>query len=263
MKKWIVEFSLNRPKTVISLMMLVTMLIIAAAGIRVIEEPNNIIDTDPENMLDKSEYVRVFHEETKEKFDLFDIVAMGIYHPGKDGAFTKDILSAINKVTSEIKDLKQNNFIIDKDGKKIPVNLSFETEVDGKTVLEPGIIFDDIMALSEVEDINGETGSLVINRLMPVAPKTEEEALEIKKKVDANPLLANKLVSADGKIVGIYVPIKSKKISYNLSQVMKTLAEKHLADVKVEGKPFFETGEYIVAGLPVAQHQKELRSSSF
>lgn len=266
MKEYLINFSMSRPRTVILLALVITLFTLVLAGSRVLQAPDAIIDTDPENMLKPDEAVRVFHTQTKEKFGLFDMVAMGIYHPGEQGVFVPEVLAAINNITNEILDLEHNDFILEANGDTLRVDLTFEreiaSEVDGipakKKVREHGIIFEDLMALNQIEDINGESGDLVIRPLMPAAPQTHEAALALKRRIDLNPLLSDKLAAKDGKVIGIYIPIKSKKISYNLSLVLDALAQKHLGNLKIDGKPFFGTvehpiGEYFIAGIPVAQ----------
>ena len=39
------------------------------------------IDTDPENMLSSNEPVRIFHNEMKQKFGLYDMLVVGITNP--------------------------------------------------------------------------------------------------------------------------------------------------------------------------------------
>lgn len=271
MKEKIIGFSLSRPKTIMFLALLMTAVVLLLAAQRIIIAPDDIIDTDPENMLAENEPARVFHNLTEEKFGLFDIVALGIYYPGDNGVYIPEILKAVNDITDEIMALRENDYIIDANGDTLRVDLTFENAVektiDGKRVSEKvrehGIIFEDIIAPNQVEDINGETGELVIQTLMPEAPKTLAEAAEIKRRIDLNPLYSDKLAAFDGKLIGIYVPIRSKKISYALSQVLEALAHKHLGSLMVagdafHGEPFLgrvghKAGEHIVAGMPVAQ----------
>lgn len=65
------------------------------------------VDTDPENMLSEDEPVRVFHNETKERFALNDIVVVGIVndeHP--NGVFNPSSLGRIYKLTEFAKRLR-------------------------------------------------------------------------------------------------------------------------------------------------------------
>ena len=65
MKEKIVNISLERPKLIIALS--VIMAIVLAAMI-----PQIKIDTDPENMLPSDEPARIFHTQTKEKFAIIN-----------------------------------------------------------------------------------------------------------------------------------------------------------------------------------------------
>ena len=255
MKTKLIRFSTHNPKLVIVLMLLLTVLTVSFAGVRVLSNPSGIIDTDPENMLDKNEAVRVFHQMTKDKFEIFDFVALGVYHPGKNGVFQPEILRAYNEITNEIMGLQHNNFVLNAAGDTVFADLHFQNEAGQQ---DHSIIFDDIIALNQVEDINGETGELVIKPLMKDAPETSAGAADLKRRIDLNPLYKNKLASEDGKIVGIFVPIKSKTTSFSLSQIMEALAIKYLGKIQVNGEPFLGTedapvGEYVIAGIPVAQ----------
>ncbi len=59
----LVEFSVDRPKLVVLLILIFTILL----GIQF---PKIKIDTDPENMLRKDEPVRIFHDKVKKDFGI-------------------------------------------------------------------------------------------------------------------------------------------------------------------------------------------------
>jgi len=89
------------------------------------------IDTDPENMLSEDEDVRVFHNKTKEKFSLSDIVVVGVVnnnHP--NGVFNPTSLARIYELTEFAKTLSWP-----------------DEENPGE---EAGVIVADILAPSEV-----------------------------------------------------------------------------------------------------------------
>ena len=70
-KHRITEFSLKRYKLITIVM--VALALGLGALISLIQ-----IDTDPENMLSEDEPVRAFHNQTKKRFNLSDIVVVGI-----------------------------------------------------------------------------------------------------------------------------------------------------------------------------------------
>ncbi|MCI5119171.1 MAG: hypothetical protein D3913_14770, partial [Candidatus Electrothrix sp. LOE1_4_5] len=66
-----IQLSLHKPKLVTAIMVVLT-LIIGAFIVKV------HVDTDPENMLSEDEAVRVFHNQTKKEFGLYDVVVLGV-----------------------------------------------------------------------------------------------------------------------------------------------------------------------------------------
>jgi hypothetical protein len=77
---------------------------------------------------------------------------------------------------------------------------------------------------------------------MKDAPQRQEQALEIRDKIEQLPLLMNSLVAGDGKAATIYVPIESKDQSYRLSQEITQL----MSDLDSDD-------DYHITGLPVAE----------
>ncbi|MDF1543718.1 MAG: MMPL family transporter [bacterium] len=203
MKKGLTEIAIKRPWWVIGIMVVITAFFAA-------QFPDIKIDTDPENMLPADEPVRTFHHEAQEEFGLADFVAMGVVI--EDGAFTPDLLNRIYRITSEIEDIE-------------------------------GVIVEDIMAPSTVEDIKqGSGGSIAIEILMEDEIESQEEADYIFGRIMANPILKGKLASDDGKAIAIFVPIESKDMSHRIAGEITALTEKYGGN---------ET--YHIAGLPVAE----------
>jgi len=69
MFKRIIEFSTDRPKIIIAI-------VLTAVILFGMQFPKIKIDTDPENMLSKDEFSRVYHHEVKEEFGLYDFVVL-------------------------------------------------------------------------------------------------------------------------------------------------------------------------------------------
>src|SRR5512147_1369121 len=77
--------SFDRPRTVVFVCLLITLLaIVASLGIRV--------DTDPENMLAATQPDRVVYDRLKAEFGLHDLIVVGIVDP--QGAFRPATLAA-------------------------------------------------------------------------------------------------------------------------------------------------------------------------
>lgn len=186
MKKQITEFSIKRPWVVIALAVLVT-------AFFAMQFPKIKIDTDPENMLPSDERVRVFYQNVKADFALYDFIAVGVV--AEDNAFTPDLLNRIYKITEEIEDID-------------------------------GVITRDIMAPSTVDDIKQGGGGLLIEPLMGDEIESQEEADYIYTRIVDNPILRGKLASEDGKAIAIFVPIESKDISYQVAGEIRSITER-------------------------------------
>ncbi|MDD3089256.1 MAG: MMPL family transporter, partial [Candidatus Omnitrophica bacterium] len=201
----LVKFSVSRPKAVM-------VIVGAAVLLSLLQFPRMKVDTDPENMLSDTETVRVFHKSVKREFALYDMVVLGITNDlSENGVFSPDTLENVYRITEGIKGID-------------------------------GVISYELMSPSTKDDIEqAGPGTVSFKWLMSEPPYTQADALKIKERAMANPLFFNTIVSQDGKALCIYVPIKSKDMSYRISkEIMRVVAEQG-------GKE-----NYYVTGLPVA-----------
>jgi len=197
------NFSIKHPWWVIGISVVITAFFAA-------QFPKIAIDTDPENMLAKDAPVRLFEHETKDTFGLSDFIAVGVVREG--GAFNPSTLNRIYNITAEIE------------------------EIDG-------VVVDDIMAPSTVDDIKqGDGGSLVIGTLMEDEIETQKEADYILARIKDNPILRGKLASDDGRAVAIMIPIESKDMSHRIAGEIRAITDKYGSDE-----------EFYIAGLPMAE----------
>jgi len=99
MKKFsLVEFSVEHPKLVVVLSVLVTMVFMT-------QFPKMRTDTNPKNMLPASSDVRVWNDEVEKTFSLYeDMIALGIVN--EKGILNKDTLAAIQRITDEVLKIK-------------------------------------------------------------------------------------------------------------------------------------------------------------
>ena len=183
------------------------------------------VDTDPENMLSKDEAVRVFHNETKKKFSLNDIVVVGIVNDkDPNGVFNPSSLEKIYQLTQFAKE-----------------ELRWPDEKDPNRQM--GVVEVDILAPSTVDHIGqGGPGEVRFEWLMRKPPTTRAEALEVRDRALSNPLLKGTVVSEDGKMICLYLPLTSKDLSH---RVYKELRKK-IATFKGDE-------QYHITGLPVAE----------
>ncbi|MDD4952813.1 MAG: efflux RND transporter permease subunit [Desulfovibrionaceae bacterium] len=186
--------------------------------------PGMAIDTDPENMLEHDEPVRVFHNQTKQRFDLSDAIVVGVVredHP--NGVFNPTTLRHVHELTEFAKTLRFK-----------------DPEQPGKTA---GVIAVDMVAPSMVDHMRqAGPGTIAFEWLMPRPPATDKEALAIRDKALSNPLLVGQMVAENGKALCLYLPLTDKMLSYEIYTALQEKIEE-----------FGSTEEYHIAGLPVAE----------
>ena len=259
MKLAMTNFSIKHPWLIVFFVLLMTV------GF-VLQFPKVRFDNDPENMLSEDEYVRVFHNQVKNTYNLYDFVIVGIVnekHP--DGIFNVNTLKRIHEFTYELLSLKKGP-----DGKPIVTSrtddggrkeqaVDLTPENKWRRVLnaafkhdfnrlfdEEGnsaIITREIISPSVVDNIKqAEFGSLKLEYLMESPPMTREEAHVLMNDAMGNPLYKGTLVSEDGKAICIYIPIKDKTYSYNVAALVNKLTKDWGSDDQV-----------FITGQPVAQ----------
>jgi len=225
--------------------------------------PKVKFDNDPENMLSPEEYVRVFHNQIKQKYNLYDFVIVGIVNTNHaDGIFNVATLGRVDTLTKQLISLNRTE-----DGRPAVVN-----PADGQVVtpeLRPaslwkralGVVFrhdvnnlfgqegqsviinSEIMAPGVVDNIKqAAMGQLKIEYLMEKPPQTREEAMAIRKDAMNNPLYNGMLVSEDEKAVCVYIPIIAKTYSFNVANLVEALTKDWPAEDRV-----------LITGQPVAQ----------
>ena len=223
--------------------------------------PKVSFDNDPENMLAEDEYIRVFHNEVKARYNLYDFVIVGIVNEEhEDGIFNVATLGKIDQLTRELISLHQNAAgkpEVIRNGQPYAPVLESESgwerglaKVFGNDVnrlfTEDGsssIIAPEIISPSVVDNIKqADHGQLAIEYLMEEAPTTQEEALVIKRDAMNNPLYKDTLVSADGKAIALYIPISEKTYSYNVANLIENLTT-----------DWDDSDELYITGQPVAQ----------
>ncbi len=183
--------------------------------------PQIKIDTDPENMLSQEAPARIFHNQVKTDFFMRDMIVVGLV--SDSNIYTPASLSVVEQLTQEI-------------------------------LLLDGVIDQDLMSLSVVDNIqqltdeHGVSQGIQFEYLMKQAPTTTQASSEIQQAVKRLPMLNNTLVSGDNKAVAIYVPIISKDQSYKIAEQIRELARNNNAIAQ-------ENLAFHITGLPVAEDQ--------
>jgi predicted RND superfamily exporter protein len=206
MKKLLIDTSIRFPRTV---MAVTVVLMLGAAALL----PKIQVDTDPENMLPADQVARVFHNDTKRDFTLWDVLVVGVLNEDDpDGVFNPQSLARVHQLTRAIE------------------------KIDG-------VVQQDLMSLSTVDNITqGGPGVVRFEWMMDEPPTTREKALEIRAAAQRIPTIEGTLVSEDGKLVAIYVPIIEKSEGHRIASAIETVVAGFEGDEK-----------YFITGLPVAE----------
>ena len=208
MVKKIMSLALRHPWRVVWITAVVTLFAL-------VQFPRITVDTDPENMLPDDSPVRVFHRAVKKEFALYDMVVLGVVdEQNPDGVFNVKTLTDIYALTDDIK------------------------KIDG-------VIARDIIAPSTKDNIEQESlGAVRFNWLMAAPPKNKEEALKIRDQALDHPMFRDTVISTNGKALCLYIPIKSKDISYEVATAIRQLLTRYPGEA-----------QYYITGLPVANDQ--------
>ena len=196
-------FSMDRPKTVIGLLTLLTVLF----GLQF---PSITIDADPENMLETDQADRAYYNQIKKEFGIHDLIVVGVVDD-RD-IFRPDALERIARATSEILKIK-------------------------------GVIIEDVVSPSTTDDVKSKGGLLDIRPVLREVPRSPEAAAGLRRDIAENPFLHEKIASADGTAVALYVPIERKDMSYRIAGEIEAILAREL----LPGQ------RYHLAGLPVSE----------
>ncbi|MBD8525244.1 efflux RND transporter permease subunit [Pseudomarimonas arenosa] len=155
--------------------------------------PRVKIDTDPENMLAATQPERVFHNETKRRFALHDMIVVGQVSQHAEGIYNPQSLAALHRLNAEIAKLD-------------------------------GVIRADLMSLATVDNIRqAGLGTVRFEWLMSTPPADQAGALDLNAQLSRLPMFDNTLVSGDDKAAAIYVPIADKNQAYRIGGEIERL----------------------------------------
>ncbi|MDY6950373.1 MAG: efflux RND transporter permease subunit [Thermodesulfobacteriota bacterium] len=216
-KDMVVRFSVGHYKLVTAAVVLFTL----GTGVFL---PLVTMDTDPENMLEKAEPARLFHNKSKRQFNLSDMVVLGVINEhDPHGVFNPATLHRVYELTEFSKTLRWPD-------KEDPAQSA-------------GVIEVDMIAPSLVDHMSQQgPGTITFDWLMSQPPQTLKEALAIRDKVLSNPLLKGQMISEDGKALCIYLPLTDKLLSYRVYTELRKKID------TLDGNE-----EYHITGLPVAE----------
>ena len=184
-KKSLVALSVDYPKTVVLLSLLLALLFLS-------QLPKMTTDTNPKNMLPATSPVRVNNDGVEKTFALYeDMIVLGISHDS--GVLNPETLARIKRISEAV-------------------------------LLIDGVAARDVASFTTVDNVTVEDGALRVAPLMSAAPKQEAEIAGLRQALADNPLFLNRIISADGKTTAIYIPLEKgangKKIADRLREIV-------------------------------------------
>lgn len=237
-QKALIEFAINKPKSVIAIMTLVTLIFLAAF-------PSLKTDTDPVHMLPANNHAVELWENTKKEFNISDMIGVAITTKDGSSMFTADRLQRIKQLTDEILKIKMHTpkeTAFSKFFKKLQFLKDHTAENKDPEIF----IKDDVISLNTLDDIVlNKNGELLVTPVMKEAPKTDAEAQKILDILNTNPMVAGKAFTKSGDMIGIFLPLKEgrKQQAFYLSQRMEKILKKYLKSDE----------QYYMGGLPLAE----------
>jgi predicted RND superfamily exporter protein len=106
-----------------------------------------------------------------------------------------------------------------------------------------GVIIEDVVSLTTTDNVKSSGGLLDIHAVMRDIPRSQDDIDQLRRDIAENPFLHEKIASADGTAVALYVPIQKKNMSYRIGREIGEILEKELLPGQT----------YHLAGLPVAE----------
>ena len=196
----LVEFSVDHPRVVVLLTMIVTLAFMT-------QFPKMKTDTNPKNMLPKTSDVRVWNDEVEKTFGLYeDTIALGIVN--EKGILNRETLGKIQRITDEILKIK-------------------------------GVAARDVSSFTTIDNVTVEGGTLRVSPLMTTAPQDDKGIAALRKMLYENPLFINRIISKDGKTTAIYVPLEKGANGRESADRIREIVKKEKGDEKyyIAGDP--------------------------
>ncbi|MBI5194106.1 MAG: MMPL family transporter [Nitrospirae bacterium] len=193
------NISVEKPKTVIAVIIILTLLFLT-------QFPKIVTDTDPKNMLPADSPVRVYNDRTESLFELHkDMIVLGIVND--KGLFNRHSLDSISRLTDEIKRIH-------------------------------GVVVQDVMSLTTVDNVLSQGGQLLIRPIMDIVP-ADEGIKALEEEIYDNPMLIGRLVSEDKTTTAIYVPLEEGANGKKIADSIRSLVKAERGDEKyyVAGDP--------------------------
>ena len=189
-KIFLVEFSLRRPKLVLLLAALLTLVFLS-------QFPKMRTDTNPKHMLPDTSDVRVWNDKVDKTFALYeDTIVVGVENEvSAAGVLNPDTLGRLARITDAI-------------------------------LLLDGVASRDVNGFTTITNVTAEAGTLKVGPLMPAAPKTAAEAKAFERTLFGNPLFVDRIISKDGKTTALYVPLEKGANGAEIAEKLRVIVAK-------------------------------------
>jgi hydrophobe/amphiphile efflux-3 (HAE3) family protein len=174
--------------------------------------PRLDLNSDAEAIIPSDHPEMIYKAWVEDYFGVDSPAVLLITADGEDGVFTPENLALIKHLSDALKAMDQ---------------------IDG----------DDLVSLSEVDNILGADDSLLVEPFFEQPPATLEQARAVRRAVLANPMMTGTVVSADGAatvVLAEHLPDTDKQKLYVDLQELVAKAPRTGAEVLIAGRPMVE-----------------------
>ena len=183
----LVHFSVDHPRWVMAITLLVTILALSAF-------PKVRTDTNPKNMLPADSEVRVSNDAVEKTFGLYeDMLMVGIINEA--GVLSGPTLEKIKRLSDGI-------------------------------LLIPGVAARDVAGFSTIDNVTVQDGTLQVGPLMPEAPGDPHALEGLRKQLFENQMFVGRIISRDGKTAAIYIPLEKGANGKTVADKVRELVKK-------------------------------------
>jgi len=211
--KNIFNWVLTHPKSIITLLLLVTVL--AVSQMRHLH-----IETDVDAMLPKHSDAYLNKQTLEDRFGSSDLVIIGVINE-KDGIYNKQTLGMVQELTDWL----------------------------GEQPLFRTLALNDLLSLATIKDIRGSESGLDVELFMDGVPETQEQIDYMKKRMHEFGIYEDVIVSADG--TGTIFAVRPLPDSRDKYAEIYELVKAKVAELEARGgnNSFFISGRPVIEGV--------------
>ena len=171
------------------------------------------VESDLEAMMPKQHPVFKYNEWVEEYFSIENPILIGVVNSGPDGVFTPETLALIHHLTERLKAMP---------------------DIDGE----------DLVSLSEVDNITGDEEGMNVDPFFETPPATAAEARAVREAVFENDMMVGSLVSRDGTASMIIAEMTAGAVKVEVYRQVQDL----VAQAPVRSEQVFIAGRPVMEG---------------